>query len=357
MTTSRVFQRLPHPFDSPFVWSIAERWVLPIWFAAWTFQEVRYLLSQPDGLVGVDARIYYRAAQALLAGGNPWAAEANGFVFAAPPPTLIPYVPFTLLREDVFVVLAVAASVLVAMALIRTFRLPWYWLFFPPLVEGVWVANPNPLVVLLLVRGLTGGAVLAVMLKLYAVIPLIGEMRLRAVVLSVGCLILTLPILPWGLYQGQSSHLSEILLDQSQGGRSALSLPFLVPFALLALISLDRRTAGWLAVPALWPATQLHYSLLALPVMHPILAIFFCVPAPGFQAMGVIAYTVWLYLGGGPHRTPVWRYRRAPSEAAIDYQVMAVVALRIAARRNRARRNRRSRIERGTAFLWAQRRG
>lgn len=321
VSRSSVLQRLPHPFGSLLVWSFAERWLLPLWFAAWTFQEVRYLISQPDGLIGVDARIYYRAAQALLAGGNPWAAEANGFVFAAPPPTLIPYLPFTLLPENAFVVFAVAGSALVAFALLRAFRLPWYWLLFPPLVEGVWVANPNPLVVLLLVRGLTGGAVLAVVLKIYAIFPLIGEMRLRAVALSVGCVILTLPILPWGLYQAQSSHLSEILLDQSQGGRSALSLPLLVPLAVIALISFDRRTAGWLAVPALWPATQLHYSLMALPVMHPIMAVFFCVPAPGSQALGVIAYAVWVQLGGGPSRPAVWRVlvdrlRRSPSTDA-----------------------------------------
>jgi hypothetical protein len=42
----------------------------------------------------------------------------------------------------------------------------------------------------------------------------------------------------------------------------------------LGLVVLGPQLAGWLAVPALWPSTQLHYSALALPalsrVKHPL---------------------------------------------------------------------------------------
>jgi hypothetical protein len=31
-------------------------------------------------------------------------------------------------------------------------------------------------------------------------------------------------------------------------------------------------------VPAIWPASQLHYSTMALPVMSPLLAVFLAVP-------------------------------------------------------------------------------
>jgi hypothetical protein len=307
VTTSRAIERLPRPLNSVFVWTFAERWLLPAWFAVCTFTAINSRMSQSITLIGIDARIYYRAAQSFLAGGNPWSAQVDDISFAAPPPTLIPYLPMTILPEDVFVVLAMAGCALVAVALVRICKLPWFWLLFTPLVESVWVGNPNGLVVLLLLRGLTGGAVLAVFLKVYAIVPLIGEMRLRTVALSLVCLALTLPVLPWGLYQAQSAQLTATLVEQSQGGHSALSLPILIPFAVLALLSLDLRTAGWLAVPALWPATQMHYSLLAFPVMHPILGVLFCFTTPGGQAIAIIAFAAWVYLGGGPARTPTWK--------------------------------------------------
>ena len=49
-----------------------------------------------------------------------------------------------------------------------------------------------------------------------------------------------------------------------------------VALAMLALR--DRAAAGWLAVPAAWPASQLHYSTMALPVMTPLLAFFLAIP-------------------------------------------------------------------------------
>jgi hypothetical protein len=48
--------------------------------------------------------------------------------------------------------------------------------------------------------------------------------------------------------------------------------------ALFLLALRDRRAAGWLAVPAVWPASQLHYSTMALPVMSPLLAFFLAIP-------------------------------------------------------------------------------
>jgi hypothetical protein len=48
--------------------------------------------------------------------------------------------------------------------------------------------------------------------------------------------------------------------------------------ALLVLALRDRPAAGWLTVPAIWPASQLHYSTMALPVMSPLLAVFLAVP-------------------------------------------------------------------------------
>ena len=48
-----------------------------------------------------------------------------------------------------------------------------------------------------------------------------------------------------------------------------------------------------MAVPALWPATQLHYTVLALPVLSPALAVFAAVNHPGFMGLGVMCYALW----------------------------------------------------------------
>ena len=51
----------------------------------------------------------------------------------------------------------------------------------------------------------------------------------------------------------------------------------------------DRRAAAWLAVPAVWPASEFHYSTLALPVMTPILAVLL---APNIQRLPPVAILV-----------------------------------------------------------------
>jgi hypothetical protein len=59
------------------------------------------------------------------------------------------------------------------------------------------------------------------------------------------------------------------------GGFSAARDPrlFAVTAAAVGLLALvDRRAAGWLSVPALWPATQYFYATFALPLRSPWLA-------------------------------------------------------------------------------------
>ena len=62
---------------------------------------------------------------------------------------------------------------------------------------------------------------------------------------------------------------------------------------LIALILLGRKRAAWLAVPVLWPATQLHYRVLALPAMTPSLALAGSVAEPGFMTAGVMSLALW----------------------------------------------------------------
>src|SRR5688500_10174865 len=46
-----------------------------------------------SGNLAIDLRIYRAAAEAGLRGLNPWDVAVGGYYFAAPPPSLLPYVP------------------------------------------------------------------------------------------------------------------------------------------------------------------------------------------------------------------------------------------------------------------------
>ena len=60
------------------------------------------------------------------------------------------------------------------------------------------------------------------------------------------------------------------LNDEAAGGFSAAIAPILLaPMAIIivALALVDRKAASWLAVPALWPASQFFTSTFAMPVL------------------------------------------------------------------------------------------
>lgn len=67
--------------------------------------------------------------------------------------------------------------------------------------------------------------------------------------------------------------------------------------AIVALWRVDRRVAGSLIVPALLPVAKSHYSTLATPVMHPILALRLALSAPGPPVVAIAVYVIWR-LGG-----------------------------------------------------------
>lgn len=247
---------------------------------------------------GADARIYYRAAEAGLAGGNPWGAGYNGVLFAGPPPTLLPIAPFTLLPEDAFVAFMIGGSVVAAVLALRKLRLPAYWLLFPPIVEGVTVGNPNVFVIALLVLGGSSGVVVATFAKVYAVVPMLLLGRWKAVAWTTAALLLTAPLLPWGMFLGSASEVTGTLAAQSEGGKSAWAFLPLVPLVGLCLVLLGRERAAWLAVPALWPATQVHYAVLALPVLrNPAVAAIAALPVPFAIPLVVVLWGVWRAAG------------------------------------------------------------
>ena len=107
---------------------------------------------------------------------------------------------------------------------------------------------------------------------------------------------MTAPFLPWISYFNHAGQLATILDVQSSGGRSALAVPILIPFTIAALFVVGRKRASWFAVPALWPSTQLHYSVLALPAASRRMAAILAIPVPGAPAVAVIVEAVAVYL-------------------------------------------------------------
>jgi len=264
--------------------------------------------------VGIDGRLYYRAAATFAAGGDPWTATTAqtftntwppsggmiAFNFTGPPPTVLAFVPFVLIPEWLFVPLWLYATVGAALYIVRRLRLPWYWLLFPPLVQGVQVANPQIVCLALLLCASPWLRALAAPMKAYAVIPMVSERQWRALaILAIGLAVSVVAFWPlWHQYIIDYSTVQTWLLGVTHGGWSAARDPrlFAITAASLAgLAVVDRRAAGWLAVPALWPAAQYFYATFAMPLRSPWLGLGIAVAIHGYDAYGpwcIVAYCV-----------------------------------------------------------------
>jgi hypothetical protein len=256
------------------------------WFAwqTWMRLSLFFALNFP---IGIDARIYYRGVAAWLSGANPWDAGvmAGGatYHYAGSPVTTILMAPSALFSEDVFTALWLALSLVAVVWTLRRVRLPIWWLLFPPISEALFSGNPQLVVLALILSNSSWLAAIGTGLKVYAFIPLAGEGRWRTIGLAVVLNAATFLIAPnlWFSYIDQFSQISSRLQYESIEGFSAFYFPMLLAVTVVALLVLalrDRRAAGWLTVPAIWPASQLHYSTMALPVMSPLLAVFLAVP-------------------------------------------------------------------------------
>lgn len=262
------------------------------WFAFWTWQVNKGVLFElPYHLdtLGIDGRLYYRAAETWLSGGDPWTAytitntwPASGgyihFLFTGPPPTVLVFAPFTILPEEVFVVGWFVVTVAAGIYTLRRLSLPIWWLAFPPLAQGILVANPHVVALALLLSSSTLLRALAAPVKAYAAIPLIAERRWRAFAIMAALVGLSaLPFLGlWTLYAHDYGQIQSWLMNATHGGFSAARDPRLFAFVaviLAALALIDRRAAGWLAVPALWPAAQYFYASFLLPLRSVWLAV------------------------------------------------------------------------------------
>jgi len=269
--------------------TVAAQVTLALWFAYNAWQAIEGIFWQwPAHLdtVGVDGRLYYRAAQMWLSGGDPWTAStatntwpvSGAYIhelFAAPPPTVIAFVPFVWIPETLFVVGWLGLTVAAAVYTIRRLRLPTYWLLFPPMVTGIVSGNPHVVCLAMLLCSSKWLPALAAPMKAYAVIPMVIERQWRALallaVVGAASVVLFWPL--WSQYRAEAATIQAWMSGPgTDGGFSAARDPRLfaltaVALGLLALF--DRRAAGWLAVPALWPATQYFYATFALPLRSP----------------------------------------------------------------------------------------
>jgi hypothetical protein len=277
-------QRISGP-DLGFVRSWIARYWLAVWFGVISAMRLSFLVT---GAPGFDGRLYLKATRAWLGGGDPWI-FIESQRFAAPPPTLVPLVPITVLPDDLGVAVLMILAAVGAIATIRMLRLPWWWILFPPLLDGVWNGNPQAVLVPLI---LVGAGPLAAFLKIYALVPVALTLRWRAMLLTAGALVLTAPMLPWAAYIEKFGELSAVLATQSDGGLSATAIPWLLPVAVLALVFVGRERAAWLAVPVAWPATQWYYSSLALPALTPVAAAIMAVPIPGAVVAAAVAVAI-----------------------------------------------------------------
>ena len=246
------------------------------------------------GTFGIDLRIYRAAADAALHGGDPWAAGAAGLTFAGPPPTLLAYLPSALVPEPLAVAVYGATTLAAALLVLRALHLPLWWLLFPPVSDSLIVLNPDVIVIALLVA-LPRVAALSVVLKVYAAVPLVLTQRWRPLV--VGLLLCLLSAPWWSAFLAAGGSIEASLATQSFGGTSAWGTWLMVP-TVVALAALWKRGAEWLAVPAVWPYTQLHYGAIALPVAarDPIVAFLLSFPVVYLAPVATIYFAVRIVL-------------------------------------------------------------
>lgn len=276
-------------------WGRVGQAALAAWFITISVTRLYYLaLADPFS----DSTLYLRGTAAWLRGENPWSVHMTTLYFAAAPPSLIPMVPFALLPEPVGLAVLFVLSLAASFWTLRRLGLPWWWITWPPLVDNLWNGNPQLFLVPLLLGPV---AWFAPIVKAYAIVPLIIQLRLRAVLIATVIVLLTAPLLPWGQFLERWPEISRLLSEQSDGGMSAWFFPVLVPFAAIALLVMGRERASWWFIPALWPSTQWYYTLMAMPVLTPLTAAVLAAPVQGGPAVAAIVAAIELW----------WRARRA----------------------------------------------
>lgn len=292
----------PGPAELAPGWSSELGRVVPYVFAVTTAVQLVAVLAYQPLQIGFDARLYAAAARAWLTGGDPWQVSDQGVFFAAPPPSLVLSAPFAFLPPELTTVVSVVGLVAIAWAALRSLGAPMWWLLWWPLVSGCMVGSADVAVLGLLVIASGRLAWIAPLAKIYAFAPIVAERRWRAVIYAAIALVVTAPLLPWRQFLDAGpvvvDHLRSVAATTSVFGS-----PILMGIAVIALLSLGIRRAGWLAVPVLWPYTQPHYLAPSVPALSPVLAIAWSFPHPLIVLAGIVTEAVL--------RSPIPRTLRA----------------------------------------------
>ena len=229
MLTTRV---LASPIVGTVTGGVRRLWpvVLFFWFAWQTDQRISFFTVRHFPL-GIDARIYYRGVVAWLQGGNPWDAAVmvggNSYHYAGSPVTTVLLAPAGLLSEDAFAAVSLILTWIAAIWILRRAHLPFWWLLFPPISEALFSANPQLIVLALILADRSWLAAVATALKVYAFIPLAGEGRWRAIGAALAFNAATIVIAPglWIRYIGLFGTISNRLQYESIEGFSAFFSP------------------------------------------------------------------------------------------------------------------------------------
>jgi len=265
--------------------------LLATWFAVISAQRLAVLVG--GGAFGFDGRLYREAARTWLAGGDPWSVFLGGVGFGAPPPTLLAMAPFAILPEPLALATMLGAGLAGTALVLRRLGMPLWFLLFPPLVDAAWNANPEVLLLPLLMAGVAGPAA-AGLVKAYALVPVLVLGRWRPLAVAATVLLLSAPLLPWAEFLEAFPEIADRFRVQSAGGMSATAWWPLIPVAASALVLAGRDRAAWLAVPALWPWTQWYYATIAIPAFARrtagayIAAALLAVPIPGVPVLAVV---------------------------------------------------------------------
>ena len=207
-----------------------------------------------------DAILYWRATQAWVSGGDPWSVSYDSVIFGGIPPTLLVNLPLLPFGEGIARPFWAVADLAGAIAMIRYFKLPVWWLAFPPLLEA-WIAgSPDPALGGLVV---VGGGAIAAFTKPYMIGAMLADRRWKALAIAGALAVVSIPLLPWGRFIDEYSTRVAPAFAALSHYRSFGDIPLLIPVAVLALIVL-RRTGVSLAVPSLWPHSQWHYAMLSM---------------------------------------------------------------------------------------------
>jgi hypothetical protein len=266
---------------------------------------------------GGDGQLYIAAASRWLAGGDPWklCGPAGRFCFVGLPPTVALAVPFALLPGWLATPLLLTACAVASVYVVRRLRLPIWVLLSPPIMIGAGIANPHILVFAALISGRPLLAAIGAAEKIYTVPAMLAEQNWRAISLTavvfVGSVVILWPL--WATYLPEAGQVSANLVrDTNGGGFSAYARPSFLPTlaALLVLAAFDWRAAGWIAVPALFPGTQIYVATFLLPVSLP-LYVAASTPLFGVVPIAVAGYVLWRVVT----RRPV-RWRRGHGHAS-----------------------------------------